>query len=166
MPSSVTSTTPNGELTWATTIVAAAPERCVLGGERREVDVEQLVAVQRQHRARLAPARGREPQPAAAPERLRLADRVDLGAEARERVHEDVLLPRAARDDDPRDAGADEPRDRVLGERIAGDRHERLRQPLGRLPEALGLSAGEQQGLHHVCSVPFGVERPGRPIAS
>src|SRR5207249_2223591 len=107
----------------------------VLGPQCGEVDVEQLVAVQREHRTIVAAPGGREPQTAAAAERLGLADRVDLRAEAAEGIHEDVLLPGPARDDDARDARRDEARDGVLGEREAGDRDERLRMSLRRLPQ-------------------------------
>ena len=92
-----------------------------------KVDVEQLVAVQREHGAVLAATRGGESQSAAAAERLGLAYRLDLGAEPAERIHERLLLSGAAGDDHAGDARACEPRDGVLGEREAGDRHERLR---------------------------------------
>ena len=92
--------------------------------------------------------RRREAEAAAATERLRLPDRDDLGAETGERVDEDRLLSGPAGDDHARHAGADEPRDRVLGERIAGDRDERLRLSLRRLAEPLRLAAREEERLH------------------
>ena len=58
----------------------------------REVDVDQLVAVQREQVALLAPRRRREADAPAPPERLRLGDRDDLGAEAAERRLEGRLL--------------------------------------------------------------------------
>src|SRR5581483_2200275 len=145
----------------------------VVGEQSADVDVEQLVAVEREHRPALAPPRRREPKPPAPAERLLLPHRLDLGPQAAERVHERVLLPGAAGDDDARHAGGDEPGDRVLGEREARHGHERLRQPLGRLPEALRLSACEQESFHQPASSrssrrgsPFGEERRGRPIPS
>ena len=69
-----------------------------------EVDVEELVAVHGEDR----PARGallrREADPAAAAERLRLLDRDDLDAEAREVADELLALAGRARDDQPVDA--------------------------------------------------------------
>ena len=162
-PSSSRSTTPNGDRTWETTIVAAAPVRSCSPSERGEVDVEQLVAVEREHRSALLPPRGRELQAAAAAERLGLPHRLDLGAEACERVHEHVLLAGAARDDDARDAGSDEAADGVLGERIAGHRDERLGQALRGLPHALRLAAREEQRLHQTVT---GEACLGRPIPS
>src|SRR5438552_235640 len=99
----------------------------VLREERGEVDVEQLVAVQREHGPVLVTAGGGEAQPAAAAERLGLADELDLCAERAERVLERGLLAGAAGDDHPLDTRADESRDRVLEQRDAADRHERLR---------------------------------------
>ena len=120
--------------------------------ERREVDVQQLVAVQREARAGLAAPRRGEAQAAAAAERLRLADGVDLGSETGERVHERLLLAGAAGDDHARDARGDEPRDAVLGEREPRDGHERLRETLCRLAEPLRLAAREEQRLHQTRS--------------
>ena len=60
---------------------AASP---VVREQRAQVDVDELVAVQRVDRAALAPRARREAQPSPAPERLRLRDGDDLGAEAGE----------------------------------------------------------------------------------
>ena len=65
-----TSTTPNGERTCETTIVAAGRRERWRSSRSREVDAEQLVAVQREERARLLPLRRGETEPAAASERL------------------------------------------------------------------------------------------------
>ena len=120
----------------------------MVGQQGAEVDVEQLVAVQREHVTLLAPERCGETQATAAAERLRFPHRLDLGAEADECVDEDVLVARAAGDDHTRDPGFDEARDRVLGERVAGDRDERLRVALRRLAQPLRLATGEEQRLH------------------
>ena len=120
----------------------------MLGEQRCEVDVEELVAVQREHGAVLLPFRRGELQPASATERFLLADGLDLGAETGERVDERLLLAGAARDDHPRDAGGDESADAVLGEREARDGDERLRESLRRLSQSLRLAAREEQRLH------------------
>ncbi len=120
----------------------------VLAAQRAEVDVQQLVAVEGKHVALLAPARRREPQAAAAAERLSLPHRLDLRTEARERVDEDVFLAGTARDDHARHSRSDEARDRVLRERIAGDGNERLRMSLRRVAESLRLAAREEERLH------------------
>ena len=62
-----------------TTIVAAALRLAVPLEQRREVDVQELVAVQRVDVTLLPPRAGGETQAAAAPERLRLRHRHDLG---------------------------------------------------------------------------------------
>ncbi len=106
VPSSSSSTTPNGERTCATTIVAAAPARLVLGEERAKVDVEQLVAVEREHRPCLLRAarpraegrrRGRA-APARRPPRSRRPSPASAFTNA-------SSCPGAARDDHARDAG-------------------------------------------------------------
>jgi len=66
-------------------------------------------------------------------------------AEAAERVHEHALLSGATSDDDAGHARRDEAADGVLGERVARDRHKRLRQPLCRLAHALRLAARKEQ---------------------
>src|SRR5581483_4713534 len=124
----------------------------VLVEERAEVDVEELVAVQREARAVAPTPRRREAEAAASAERLGLADRVDLRAEAAERVHERLLLPGAAGDDHPLDARLDEPRHAVLREREPRDRDERLRQSLRRLSQPLRLAPGQEQRFHQMRS--------------
>ena len=79
--SSPTRTTPNGERTCETTIVAPRRATRCASEQRGEVDVDQLVAVQREDGAALAPVRRGEAKPAAAPEPLRLAHGDDLGPE-------------------------------------------------------------------------------------
>src|SRR5262249_51191513 len=111
-------------------------------------DVEELVAVQREDGAVLLTARRGEPEPAAAAERLLLADGLDLRAETGERVDERLLLARAARNDDARDAGGDEAADAVLRGRKAGDRQERLGESLRRFSEPFRLAARKEQRLH------------------
>src|SRR5262245_16656868 len=149
----------------------AGAVRVLLGEERRKVDVEQLVAVEREHGAGLLAVRRCELQPAAAPERLGLADGDDLRTDASERVHERLLLAGAAGDDHPGHAGEDEPRNRVLREREAADRDKRLWQALRRLPKPLRLAPGEEQSLYRCSSGSrssgsAGVACLGRPIPS
>ena len=81
VPSSSTSTTPNGGADLRDDDRPGGAARLVFGEERAKVDVEQLVAVEREHGPCLLPPGGREPEPAAAAERLVLPHRVDLGAE-------------------------------------------------------------------------------------
>ena len=64
--------------------------------ELPEVEVDELVAVQREDRALLPPVRGGQAQPAAAAERLGLADRDDLDAEAAQLALELLLVARGA----------------------------------------------------------------------
>ena len=92
-----------GERSGATTIVAAAP--LPVAREERRVDVEDLVAVQREDGASSCRSARREAEPAAAPERLGLPDGDDLGAEPAELGREELLLPGRAGDDDALDAG-------------------------------------------------------------
>ena len=133
------------------------------GEELAEVDVEELVAVEREHGAVLLPPRRSEAQSAATAERFRFADRLDVGTEAGECVDEDVLLAGAAGDDDARHTGGDEPAHGVLGEREAGDGNERLRQSLRRLSQPLRLAARKEQRLHQTTT---GDAWRGRPIPS
>ena len=125
---SSTSTTPNGDFGCATAIVAPRPRaRCALE-QAREVDVDQLVAVQREDVAASPRCELRgELDAAAAPEPLRLLGGDDLGAEPAELLLEEPSLPGGAREDHARHAGAHEPRDLVGGERPARDVDERLR---------------------------------------
>ena len=60
-----------------------------------------------------------------------------------------------------------EPADLVGGERLAGDVDERLRPPAGRVAEALGLAAAEDDRLHWLRRW-LAARRPqlGRPIPS
>ena len=168
------STTPNGERTCATTIVAAAPDRSCSREQRAKSTSSSSSPFNARHVPVLAPPRRRETQAAAAPERLGLADRVDLGAETRERVHERLLLPGAARDDHARRRRRATSRATpVLGERKAGDRHERLRQALRRVAEPLRLAAREEQRLHQTLELRLALRSGsagdacrGRPIPS
>ena len=136
--------------------------RLVLGEQRAEVDVEELVAVEREHRALLLPPCGREPQAAPAPERLVLPHRLDLCAEPGERCEESVLVSRAARDDHARHAALDQPGHGVRGERQASYGHERLRQPLRRLAQPLRLASGKQKGFHYSLVSSSGSAASGR----
>src|SRR5579871_2064443 len=137
----------------------------VLGDEAGIVEVEQLVSVEREHRAALPAMRRGKAEAAAAAERLALPHRLDLGAEADERVPEDVLLAGAAGDDDARHSRVDESADGVLGERKARDGDERLRQPRRRLAQPLRLPACEEKSLHQARAA-TAVAFVGRPIAS
>ena len=92
--SSVRSTCPNCDGGWATVTVAAAPRGAVALEEACEVDVDELVAVEREDVSLLASGAGREADAAAAAEPLRLTRARDLDAEAVERRRELVLLRR------------------------------------------------------------------------
>ena len=124
--------------------------RAVAFEQVAEVDAEQLVAVQREDRARLA---------AAARPRSE-ARRRGRAARARRRRRSPAprpaeLAPRTAPRSPARSAtitrdtpASREPRDLVRGERPARDGDERLRPALRRVAEALGLAARQDQRLH------------------
>jgi hypothetical protein len=116
--------------------------------QRLEVDVEELVPVQREARTRLAPFARRELQASPTPERLRLAGERELDADALEHSSELVLLPSAAAHDHPVDAHLRESADLMLGERSPADLDERLRTPLRSVTQPLGAAAREEDRLH------------------
>src|SRR5438876_6477361 len=105
---------------------AAALVACA---ESDEVDVEELVPVQREHVAGLPPRARGETDPAAAPEPLGLLRGDDLRAEAFELADEEVALTGRAADDHAGDSGSGEPRDLVADERLPAAGPERLRTP-------------------------------------
>ena len=117
---------------------------------------DQLVAVQRVDVARVLSGHGREAQAAAAPERLRLLHRRDLGAEARQLLREQPALAGGAADDDALDACPHQQPDLVCEQRPFPDADERLR-PSGRsLAEPLGPAAGEHDRLADHCGTASG----------
>jgi hypothetical protein len=116
--------------------------------QRLELDVEELVAVQREARARLAPLARSELQASPTPERLLLARERELDADALQRSGELVLLPGAAAHDHPLDAGPGQSTDLVLSEWLPADVDERLRTPLRGIAEPLGSAAREEDRLH------------------
>ena len=146
--SSSSSTTPNGERGCATTIVAAASVLAWRPRSVGEVDVEQLVAVQREHVALLPAGGGGEAQAAAAPERLGLADRDDLRAEPGQLRLEELLLPAEqltiTRSTPARPSGSTWYA--ASGRPATGT--SAFGRPCGSLAEALGLAAGEDDGFH------------------
>ncbi len=73
-------------------IVAAAPVPTWCSEQMPEVDVDELVAVEREDRARLEALRGRMAQPAASAQRLGLTRGDDLDPEAGQRLEEERLL--------------------------------------------------------------------------
>src|SRR5207253_9333379 len=115
---------------------------------RLEVDVVELVTVDREERAALLPAGRGEAKAATPAEGLRLGDDDDLGAGARELLVEQALLPHRAADDDPIDARPHELSHLVLRERMTCDRHERLREPTGGVAHAGRLPAGKDDRFH------------------
>ena len=115
----------------------------------REVDVDQLVAVQREQVALLAPRLRREADAPAPPQRLRLGDRDDLGAEAAERRLEGAFLAGRAADEHSSHAGGGQLLDLVGGQRPARELDERLRTPVRGLAEALGLAARQDDRFHY-----------------
>src|SRR5215208_4217464 len=116
--------------------------------QRVEVDVDELVAVQRVDVPRPLPLARRELDSAAPSERLRLLRDDDLRAERRQLALEELALARRARDDHARDAGAGEPTDLVRRERAAGHFHQGLRAAARGIAHPLGLAAGEDDRLH------------------
>jgi hypothetical protein len=114
-----------------------------------EGDAEELVAVEREHRAALAALRRREAQPAAAPQGSRLTHGDDLGAEPSELRFEQRFCARSAGEDHARDADVGELRDLVRREWKTVDGDERLRASFGCITETLGFAAGEDQRFHY-----------------
>ena len=88
------STTPNGERGWVTVTVAARTGLAVPGEQRREIDGDELVAVQRKDVPGLLAAPCGELDPAAAAEPRRLLGSDDLGPEARELLLEHLAPAR------------------------------------------------------------------------
>ena len=126
--SSVRSTWPNCDGGRATVTVAAAPARAVPLEQAVEVDVDELVAVQRQNVAVLQPRSRREADRAAAAEPLGLARAGDLDAEAGEALRRTSGSCPAAQLTITRvDARAAEPADLPGEQRLAADLDERLR---------------------------------------
>ncbi|MCZ7587395.1 MAG: hypothetical protein M5U27_00735 [Gaiella sp.] len=126
--------------------------------QRAELDVDQLVAVHREHVARLPAEAGGEADAAAAAEPLGLARAHEPDTEGAEPVEECLLLPREAAHDHAVDPGPREPADLPGEERPASDRHERLRQAPRGVAEPLGLATGEDDRLHQ--RGPFAAARP------
>jgi hypothetical protein len=91
---------------------------------------------------------GGEAQAAAATEGLGLLDGDDLRAWPRKLTLEELAGAGGARHDHALDAGAGEQGDRVGGERLPRDGHQRLGEPLGSVAQTLGLAAGQQESLH------------------
>src|SRR5439155_17249260 len=127
-----------------------------------EVDVVKLVAVERVQRSGLLAVLRCVAQAAAAAERLRLGDRDDLGTESGQLRAEQPVLPARAADDHAVDARADELGDLVLGQRMAGDRDERLRLSARGIAHAGGLPAGEDDRLHYRGTLGSGSAVSGR----
>ena len=92
----------------------------------REVDVEELVAVQRIDRTGFEPLLRGETKASAPSERLRLADQHELDAHLPELLLEARFLARGAADQHTIDARLGEQSDLVRGQRAAPDRDERL----------------------------------------
>ena len=148
--SSASSTTPNGEAGRATVTVAAAPVSRCRSSSAVEVDVDELVAVQREDVALLVPLPRRELDPAAPAERARAPRRRRSRRRARPAPPSNSApWPAAQRDDHALDARGREPSDLVRGERPAGDVDERLRPPAAGVAEALGLAARQDDRLHY-----------------
>ena len=87
-----------------TVIVAAPPASRWRASSAVEVDRDELVAVQREDVAALAPLLRPEADAAAPPQPLRLLGRDHLGAEARELALEQLALPGGAGHDHALDA--------------------------------------------------------------
>ena len=148
--------------------------RPVMRGQRAQIEIDELVAVERVHVARVLAGRGREAQAAAAPERLRLLDRDDLGAEPGQVGREHLSLSRRAAHDHALHARAHEQGDLVREQRPLPDAHERLRTPLGGFAQPLGLAAGEHDRVADHCGTASGagvsaaasLDADGRPTPS
>ena len=113
-----------------------------------EIDVDELVAVQREYRPVLFPQPRRVAEPASAPQTLLLGRRDDLRAEAIELALEQRLFPAeqlTIRRSTPAAASC------RPGRRSGGGRprDERLRPSAGGVAEPFGLAAREDERLGH-----------------
>ena len=97
--------------------------------QAREVDVEQLVPVQREDVARLLALTRRKADTPSSPEPLGLLGDRDFDAEAAESGRELLTSSGAATDDYTVDSSAAEQTNLPGGQRAPGDRHEWFRQP-------------------------------------
>ncbi len=121
----------------------------VQGEKRREVDVDELVAVQRVDVPVLGALPRRELDPASTAEAFRLLGADDLRTEAGQLPDEQLALPCGTRDDHPGDARAGQATDLVRGQRLVRDLDQRLRAAARGVTEALGLAAGQDDRLHY-----------------
>src|SRR5262249_35574639 len=113
-----------------------------------EVDVEQLIAVQGEDVAGLAPLSRREPDASAPPQALGLLCDRELRTDPVQCRGERLARARVAAENHALDAGTAEQADLPGRERTPGDRYERLRQPARGVAEALGLAARQNDRLH------------------
>ena len=146
--SSSSSTTPNGDAGRATETVGGGAGLTVPREQRVEVDVDQLVAVQREDVAALRALLRGELDPAAAAEPLGLLGADDLDPEPAELSRKTSPWPAAHETITRVDAGVREPADLVRDQRLSGDVDERLRPAARRVAHALGLAAREDDRLH------------------
>ncbi len=128
-------------------IVAAGPRSRCRSKRATKIDVDQLVAVQREHRPVLFPQPRRISEPASTAQTLAFGRRDDVRAEALELALEQRLVPGRAADDHPLDAGRGELFDLVGHQGAACHRDERLRPPGGGVAEPLRRPAGEDDRL-------------------
>src|SRR5438034_431319 len=118
----------------------------------REIDVDQLVPVQREDVAALLALVCREADASAAAEALRLLRDRDLDAQASERGRELLAGAGAAADDHALDSGSPEQADLPGSQRAPRDRDERLRQAACDVAETLGLAARQDDRFHYSAS--------------
>ncbi len=123
--------------------------RCAVAREEsREVDGHELVTVHRENVAVVLSKRSCKADRSPTPEALRLAGTHDLDTRVGEIVLEVRFLPGHAAHDHARDTRATQTTDLPGEQRLATDRHERLRPSRRGIPETFGLSAGEDDRLH------------------
>ena len=114
-----------------------------------QVDVYELVAVQREEVALSLPLRRGEADAPAPAERLVFGDGDDLRAETAERRRELLLLAGRAADEHAVDTGRRELLDLVGGQRPTANLHERLRPPGRGVAETLCLAPRQNHCLHY-----------------
>src|SRR5436190_15880579 len=120
--------------------------------QAREIDVDQLVPVQREDVAALLALVRRKTDASAAAEPLRLLRDRDLDAQAAERGRELLAGAGAAADDHALDSGASEQADLPGRKRAPSYRDERLRQAACDVAETLGLAARQDDRFHYSAS--------------
>ena len=118
----------------------------------REVEIEQLVAVEREHVVGLLPLRRGEADASTPPEPLGLLGNRHLGAQPVQRGREFLAGAGVAADDHPVDSGASQQAELPGRQRPPSHGHERLREAARDVAEPLGLATRQNDRFHYSAS--------------